>query len=83
VILNNATNLELADSVSNWFFLVFGLPEEAWHLDSEDLLSEYVKIGLGLVWLDLEEDEGFSNNNLLGSVGNLGLGCCDCCFDGL
>lgn len=71
-VLNNTTDDELLDTVGDGDLLVLGLPEEAVLLDGEDLGGEGVEVGLGLVGLDLVEDQRLGNGaDLLGSL--LGL----------
>jgi hypothetical protein len=57
VILYDTTNDELVDSVGNRFFLALSLPDKSVLLDCQNLLEQLVKVGLCLVWLDLEEDD--------------------------
>ncbi len=57
IVFNDATDDELVDTVGNWFLLVVLLPGEAVHLDGDDLLEQLVQVGLGFVWLHVEEHE--------------------------
>ena len=56
-IFDDATDDDLLNTEGNGGLLVFGLPEETVHFDGKNLLGKCVKIGLSLVWLNLEEDE--------------------------
>lgn len=73
LVLNDATNDDLLDSVGNGELLVLGLPEETVHLDANDLLGELVEVGLGVVGLNLEDDEGLGDGLGLVSLGLVGL----------
>ncbi len=67
-VLDDATDEDLLNAEGDGDLLVLGLPEEAVHLDGEDLLGELVEVGLSLVGLHLEEDEGLGDDgaDLLG-----------------
>ncbi len=75
-VLNDGTNDDLLNTVGNGDLLVLGFPEETVHLDGDDLLSELVEVGLSVVGLNFEENEGLGNGLLLGlllvGVGLLG-----------
>ena len=79
-ILNNTTDLELEDLSDNWNLLGLIAPDEAFENDLLlYLFPKTVKIELFLVDLNIEDDDGFSDNDLLGLgswLGNflLGLG---------
>ncbi len=79
-VLDDTTDHDLLNTEGDGDLLVLGLPEEAVLLDGEDLLGELVEVGLGLVGLHLEEDEGLSDDAglggdlLLGLLGSLLLG---------
>jgi len=62
-VLHDATNHNLVHTVSDGLLLVLGLPEEAVHLDGEDLLSEGIEVGLSLVGLDFEDDQGLGDGS--------------------
>lgn len=72
LIFNDTTHNEFVDSVGNGFLLVVLLPDEAVHIDGDDLLEELVEVGLSFVGLHVEEDEGLSNDCGL-CLGLLGL----------
>jgi hypothetical protein len=76
LVLNDGTDDDLLNTVGNGGLLVLGFPEETVHLNANDLLSELVKVGLGIVGLHFEENEGLGNGLflglLLGLVGLLG-----------
>lgn len=72
-VLDDATDEDLLNTEGDGDLLVLGLPEEAVHLDGEDLLGELVKVGLSLVGLHLEEDEGLGDNDA-GLLGGCVLG---------
>ena len=65
LILDNAPDHEFVDSVGDGLLLVFGLPEEAVHLDRHDHLEELVEVGLSLVGLHFPQNEGLSNRSFL------------------
>lgn len=67
LVLDDGTNDDLLDTVSDGELLVLGLPEETVHLNADDLLSELVKVGLSVVGLHFEDDEGLGDG--LGLVG--------------
>jgi hypothetical protein len=56
-IFNDTANNKLVNSVGNGFLLVILFPDEAVHLNSENLLEKSVEIGFSFVWLDVEKDE--------------------------
>ena len=82
-VFNDTTDLDLGDTVGNGDLLVLGLPEESVQGNGDDLLGKGVKIGLGLVWLDLEDDEGLGNGSDLNGLGcllSLLLRCLESCL---
>lgn len=66
VVLNDATNDKLFNTVGNWFLLVVLFPDETVNLDGLDLLEEFVEVGLSFVWLDFEEHDWLGNDGWLG-----------------
>ena len=78
VILNDGTNLDLEDTVSNGLLLPFSLPGKTVHLDLEDLLSKNVEVSLGTEGLNIPDKDGLGNDNLTGgllSSNSLGSSC--------
>ena len=75
VILNDHVQLELLGSVSNLFDLVLLTPDQSIELDFLfDLLGDSLEEFnvLGLVDLDVEDDNGLGDNDLLGLSSNSG-----------
>lgn len=67
LVLDDGTDDDLLNTVGDGELLVLGLPEETVHLNADDLLSELVKVGLSVVGLHFEDDEGLGDG--LGLVG--------------
>ena len=67
LVLDDGTNDDLLNTVGDGKLLVLGLPEETVHFNADDLLSEIVKVGLSVVGLHFEDDEGLGDG--LGLVG--------------
>lgn len=57
IVFDDTTDDQLVDSVGDGFLLVLSLPEEAFHLDGEDLLEQSVEVSLSFVRLYVEENE--------------------------
>lgn len=75
VIFNDHVHLELLGSVGNFLNLVFSSPNQTVELDFlSDLLGDSFKEVnvFSLVDLDIEDDDGLSNNDLLGLSSNSG-----------
>ena len=61
-ILDGGTNEDLKDTVSNGLLLELGLPDETIHLNVlEDFLRDLVEISIGVIRLDLPDDERLGN----------------------
>ena len=73
LVLDDGADDDLLNTVGDGELLVLGLPEETVHLDADDLLGELVEVGLGVVGLHLEDDQGLGDGLGLGGLGLLGV----------
>ena len=73
LVLDDGANDDLLNTVGDGELLVLGLPEETVHLDADDLLCELVEVGLGVVGLHLEDDQGLGDGLGLGGLSLLGV----------
>lgn len=73
LVLDDGADDDLLNTVGDGELLVLGLPEETVHLDADDLLGELVEVGLGVVGLHLEDDEGLGHGLGLVGLGLVGL----------
>lgn len=65
VIFNDTTNNELVDSEGDGFLLVLEFPDKTFLLDGQDLLEQFIEIGLSFVGLHFEEEDGLGNRGSL------------------
>ena len=63
IVLDGGANLDLEDTEGNRLFLPLSFPEEAVHLDAENLVSKGVEISLLTPWLHIPDKEGLGNGS--------------------